>query len=272
MGTDDWREANRANWNERVAIHLRAYDLAGLRAGQGRLTPIEEAEIGSVAGKRVLHLQCHIGDGTLTLAQRGADVTGLDFSGDAIAAARNLASELGVRARFVQSDLYDAATAIPEPRAFDLVFVSWGALPWLPDIAGWARVAASFVKPGGALYLAEGHPAALVFDDEVPGMPGLPGYYAPYFHPGPLIIEEVRDYADPTARLHNARTFQYMHPVGDVVTALIREGLTLEFLHEHQAVAWRMFAGLVRGDDNLYRWPDKSWLPLAYSLRATRNG
>jgi SAM-dependent methyltransferase len=270
----DWRAANRANWDERVAIHLRApcYELDSLRAGRGRLDPIEAAELGSVEGLRVLHLQCHFGRGSLTLAQRGAEVVGLDFSQPAIAAARALADELGLagRARFVEADLYDAPAAIPEPAAFDLVFVTWGAINWLPDIRRWAKVVAHFLKPGGALYLAEGHPAALVLDDMAPRHGDMPGWFAPYFARGPLVIDNPCDYADPAARLRNARTYEWLHPVGAVVTALIDSGLALRWLHEHDAVPWRMFELLVEGDGGMFRWPDQPWLPLAYSLRAER--
>src|SRR4051812_11829102 len=104
---EEWRKLNRMNWDERVSIHLDApgYDLAPLRAGRGRLNPIEEREIGPVAGKRILHLQCHFGHDSLTLAQRGAEVVGLDFSEAAIEAAWALAEETGLssRARFVVS-------------------------------------------------------------------------------------------------------------------------------------------------------------------------
>jgi len=270
----DWRAANRANWDERVAIHLAAplYDLAPLRAGRGRLDPIAEAELGAVDGLRVLHLQCHFGSGSLSLAQRGAEVVGLDFSAPAIAAARELADELGLagRARFVEADLYDAPAAIPEPHAFDLVFVTWGAICWLPDIRRWAEIVAHFIKPGGALYLAEGHPAALVFDDAAPPHGDLPGWFAPYFLREPLVLDDPTDYADENARLQNARSYSWMHPLGDVVTGLIDAGLTLRWLHEHDAVPWRMFKLLVEGADGLWRWPDKPWLPLGFSLRAER--
>lgn len=278
MTTDDWREANRVNWDERVAVHLQAYSLGALRAGRGTLNAIEEVELGAVAGLRVLHLQCHFGHDTLALAQRGAEVVGLDFSPAAIAAARRLTDELGLaaRVRFVEADLYDAPNAIPEPGAFDLVYVTWGALPWLPDVAGWAKVVAHFLKPGGTLYHAEGHPAALVFDDETPCGDGRPGYFVPYFQREALIQDDPRDYADPDARLRNTRTHQFMHPLAEVVMALLRAGLTLEFLHEHATAAWRMFSCLVEdggdGQWRQYRWPDKPWLPLSYSLRARRAG
>src|SRR2546423_8891647 len=127
-----WRAANRAHWDELVALHLgpRGYDLTALRAGRRRLHAIEEAELPPVAGKRILHLQCHFGADSLTLAQRGAEVVGLDFSAPAIAAARGLAAELGLaeRARFVEADLYNASKAVPQPHGFDLLFVTWEAI------------------------------------------------------------------------------------------------------------------------------------------------
>jgi len=272
MSEPAWLSANRANWDERVAVHLgpRGYNLAPLRAGRGVLNPIEEAELPPVAGKRVLHLQCHFGADTLTLAQRGAEVTGLDFSPAAIGAARGLAAELGLRARFVEANLYDAPEAVPGPGSFDLVYVTWGALCWLPDVAGWARVAAHFVKPGGAVYLAEGHPAALVMDDATPAGAGLPGYFAPYLGREELVIDEAADYADPEARLAHSRTHQFIHPLSDVVNGLIGAGLRLEWLREHGSVPWRMFAALEESPPGSFRWPGKPWLPLAFSLLAAR--
>ncbi len=274
MAEQLWQTANRANWDERVGVHLgpRGYDLTGLLDGRGRLDPVAEAELPPVLGKRVLHLQCHFGKDTLTLAQRGAEVVGLDFSEPAVAAARDLTTRLGLsaQARFVQADLYDAPAAVADPAGFDLVFVTWGALGWLPDIRRWAEIVAGFIKPGGAVYLAEGHPAALVHDDEAPQASGHPGFWLPYFHTGPLVFNQSTDYADPTACLTNSTTFEWIHPLGDVVTALLTAGLRLDWLHEHDAVTWQMFKCLVRGPDRLFRWPDKPWLPLSYSLLATR--
>ncbi|MFZ1425872.1 MAG: class I SAM-dependent methyltransferase [Geminicoccaceae bacterium] len=273
---DDWRELNRANWDERVAVHLgtAGYDLGPLRAGRGRLHPIEEAELRPVAGLRVLHLQCHFGRDSLTLAQRGAEVVGLDFSPEAVKAARALAVELGLadRVRFVEADLYDAPAAIHEPAAFDLVYVTWGAINWLPDIRRWAEIVAFFLKPGGTLYLAEGHPAALVLDDLAPRHGDMPGWYVPYFERRALLLDNPTDYADPDARLANVRTCEWMHTVGEVVTSVIAAGLQLRWLHEHDRVPWRMFAQLVEEADGMFGWPDKPWLPLAFSLRALKPG
>lgn len=269
--TDDWQALNRANWDERVPIHLGHYALAPLRAGRGRLHPIEDAELGPVAGLRVLHLQCHIGSDTLALAQRGAVVTGVDFSAPAIDVARALAVELGLAARFVVSDVYGAPQALPEPGGFDLVYTTWGTTTWLPDIGRWAEVVAHFLRPGGTLYFADAHPVAYVFDDMAgPDAEGRPGLFMPYFARDPLVLDDPTDYADPAARLANQRQVNWLHPLGDTLAALQGAGLRLEWLREHPRVAWQMFRCLVPDADGMWAWPDKPWLPLSMSLRAIR--
>lgn len=262
----EWQTHNRANWDERVSIHLASpdYDLGPLRAGNAQLHAIEAAEIGDVRGLRILHLQCHFGRDSLILAQMGAaDIVGVDFSAPAIEAASTLAAELSLPARFVCKNVYDTDEGL-----FDLVFVTWGALVWLPDVFAWARVVARSLKPGGRLYLAEGHTAALVMDDDT-GSDGRPGWFAPYFEPE-LVVDDSRDYADPAARLVNTRTHQFMHPIAEVVTAVLAAGMRLDFLHEHPRVPWRMFASLVRDTDGMWTWPDRPWWPLSFSLGATR--
>jgi SAM-dependent methyltransferase len=270
---EDWREANRANWDERVRLHIGpgGYDLAPLRAGKDRLNALEETELGPVDGLRLLHLQCHFGRDSLMLAQRGAIVTGLDFSGEAIGTARALATELGLadRARFVQADLYAAPEALPERASFDRVFVTWGAINWLPDIEGWARVVAYFLRSGGALYLLDQHPFMYVFDDEAATPDGRPGWFWPYFARDALIVETPRDNF---GRLmpDGGADYVWGHPLGAIVSSLIEAGLTLRWLHEHEAIGWPAFACLVEGEDGLWRWPDRPWLPLSFSLWAER--
>lgn len=270
---ENWRELNRANWDERVAVRLgpAGYDLAPLRAGRGRLDAIVEAELDPVAGLRVLHLQCHFGKDSLVLASRGAMVTALDFSGAAIDAARALATELGLSARFVQADLYDAPVAVQGPESFDLVFTTWGTICWLPDIVRWAQTVAYFLRPGGTLYFADAHPAAYVFDD-MAGRDGegRPGWFVPYFGGEPLVHDDPADYADFDARLANTCQVNWLHPLGSILGALRDAGLRLDWLHEHPRVTWRMFQSLVQDADRCWTWPDRPWLPLAVSLRAVR--
>jgi SAM-dependent methyltransferase len=276
MPEPEWRRLNRLHWEDRVAIHLgpRGYDLDRLLAGQDRLNIIEDHELPPLVGKRVLHLQCHFGADSLKLLQRGAaEIVGVDFSASAIAAARRLAQDAGIadRAHFVEADVYDAKRAVPQPHGFDLVFVTWGAICWLPDIREWARIVAAMLRSGGALYLADAHPVAYVLDDAKRAADGVPGFFAPYFSDDPVILTEERDYIDPEAEFTHPTSHTWVHPLGDTVTGLIEAGMRLDWLHEHAAVAWRMFDILVKGEDGLYRWPDKPWLPLAFSLMATRD-
>jgi 2-polyprenyl-3-methyl-5-hydroxy-6-metoxy-1,4-benzoquinol methylase len=131
----EWLDANRAQWDERVPLHLESefYDVPALKAGTAALYPIEEDELPLVApdglaALRVLHLQCHFGADSLILAQRGAEVVGLDFSKPAIIAARGLAEELGLTARFVHANIYDARHILPEPESFNIVYTTWGTV------------------------------------------------------------------------------------------------------------------------------------------------
>ena len=236
--------------------------------------PIEDDEIGDVAGQKIAHLQCHFGRDSLILAQKGAEVVGLDFSGAAIAVARQLAGELGLsdRARFVEADLYDAPAALGDAAPFDRVFVTWGAIGWLPDLAGWARVVAGLLAPGGSLYMAEGHPFAMVFDTQAAGDDGAgrPRWSAPYLDFAMYKDEAPADYTGDFPALEVGHEYWWEHQLGDILTALAEAGLRLDWLHEHDAVPWPMYSLLEAGADGMYRWPDKRWLPLAFSLSATK--
>ena len=162
----DYLAVNRANWDERVPIHVASdfYDVAAFRGGAGTIREFELLEVGDVTGRDLVHLQCHFGLDTLSWARRGARVTGLDFSEAAMTKARELAEDAGIGARFVAADVYDAAEALGE--TYDIVYTGIGALVWLPDLTRWARTVASLLRPGGFLYLAEFHPFADILDDE----------------------------------------------------------------------------------------------------------
>jgi SAM-dependent methyltransferase len=274
--TEDWRHLNRANWDERTALHIgpRGYDLSSHRAGNGSLDAIVEAELGAVRDLRVLHLQSHVGHDTIAIAQRGArEIVGVDFSPASLAAARALAAECKVaNVRFVESDVLEAARNLPELGSFDLAFTTWGTITWLPDLSAWARTIAHFLKPGGAFYFADAHPSALVFDDMggATDAQGRPGWFTPYFERGALSIDDKIDYADTVTPLSASQTIQWMHPLADIVGALRDAGLRLDWLHEHPRLTWRLFPSLVHDADGLWTWPDRQWLPLALSLRAIK--
>ncbi|MGP1253423.1 MAG: class I SAM-dependent methyltransferase [Kiloniellales bacterium] len=268
---ESWLAANRANWDERAAIHRRDssgfYQVARFLAGEETLNAIEARELPELRGKRVVHLQCHFGLDSLNLVRRGAQVTGLDFSPVAVSAARSLAAEAGLSADFVQGDLYKAPELIAGQA--DLVYVTWGAINWLPDIAGWARVVAALLKPGGQLYLAEAHPNSMAME-EVEGRL-TPTWDLPTPPDKPLTTEEPNTYnGDPTL-LENVRNYEWLHSLSQVLAALQAAGMRLDWLHEHPVVVWQQFPSLVSEDGCHFRLPDH-WpqMPLSYSLSATK--
>ncbi|MEU1347950.1 class I SAM-dependent methyltransferase [Streptomyces sp. NPDC005775] len=267
----DWREANRAMWDERVPIHADSdfYDLDSFRAGKDALRDFELAEVGDVTGRTLLHLQCHIGVDTLSWARHGAaQVVGLDFSEPAVETARSLAEELGLgpdRAAFVTADVHDAAEAVPDS-AYDIVYTGIGALNWLPDIDRWAETAASLVAPGGFLYLAEFHPLTDCLDDATGSQ-----VVHDYFSRDAWVDETPGTYADFDAPTVHNRSVEWQHPVGSVVSALAAAGLRIEFLHEHDVSLFARFPVLERRSDGFYRFPaDRPRVPLMYSIKATR--
>ena len=264
---EEWREANRESWDERVPIHASGefYDVASFKAGQERLQPFEVEGVGDVSGKDLLHLQCHFGMDTLSWARRGARVAGLDFSAPAVETARSLASDLGLEATFVRSDVYEAAEALGG-RSFDVVYTGRGALNWLPDLGRWAGVVAALVRPGGFLYLSEFHPFTEVFGDEDLTVE------RDYFHSRePDVWDEPGTYADPEAETENNLTYEWRHPLGEVVSAVASAGLSVELLHEQDYTVFPRWPFLEKSGLDAYRQPEGApRLPLMYSLRARK--
>lgn len=264
-------KANLPTWNERADIHFRNdagfYAIDRFRAGEDVLLAIERAEIGDVSGRRIAHLQCHIGLDSLCLARRGAIVTGLDFSPAAIEAARALSAETGAPATFIEADVYDAAKVMGGP--FDIVYVSWGSLNWLPDIRLWGKVVAELLAPGGHLYLAEQHPYVATLD-QIGGR--LYAHYPWRTTPHtPVVTETCQTYTGDTARLASSRILEWDHPLSDIIGSLLACNLRLDFLHEHEVLPWRRFPMMTLVDDRLFGLPPgMPRLPLAFSLKATK--
>ena len=264
-------EINRRNWDERAAIHARDttgdYMLARFRAGEDALHAIEAAELGEIAGKRVLHLQCHIGRDTLCLARRGATVTGLDFSPTALDVARALAAETGLRANFVHGTVAMAPARTPGP--FDLVFSTWGTLCWLPDLTPWAAAIAAVLAPGGELYLADLHPTFAVLEQQ-------DGVLVPTFDfqtpaDRPLEFTTATTYTgDPTVMTHQA-TREWIHSLSAIIGALLDAGLAITMFREHEVLPWQGLKCLVPASDRLWRLPNGHVrVPLSFSMRAQK--
>ena len=271
---DERLKTNLDCWNEMARVHLDSpnYRVNEFREGKTHLTRLEREEVGDVQDKSLLHLQCHFGLDTMSWARLGARATGLDFSDQAIDLARSLSSELKIPAKFVCSNLYDAPNVLADK--FDVVFTSHGVLCWLPDLKGWARVAAHFVKPGGFFYIAEFHPMTQIIDNGG-GMAHVGqakelkvefSYFSRVmreFPPGP-------DYSDSSVMLSHS-SHEWMYTTAGVVTALIETGLVIEFLHEHPVCCFQMFPFMEKGPDGWWRIKGDP-LPLTLSIKARKPG
>jgi SAM-dependent methyltransferase len=264
---DEYRKANRDLWDEWVKINARSemYALESFKAGRSSLHALERAELGEVAGKSLLHLQCHFGMDTLSWVRLGARVTGADFSPEGVALARALSQELNLPARFVCSDLYDLPQQLEGQ--FDIVYTSYGVLTWLPDLRRWAQVAAHFLKPGGVFYMAELHPFALIFADNAPEL----RIETAYFSDEAIAWAVEGSYADRTAETRQKVSYEWAYPLGEVVTSLIEAGLQIEFLHEFPYCVYNMLSFLEKGEDGNWYLPGRAQtIPLMFSIRAHR--
>jgi SAM-dependent methyltransferase len=270
---------NRAAWDERAPAHAASpdYDVAGLVADPARLSDVvrfDRPRLGDIAGQRCVHLQCHIGTDTLSLARLGARVTGLDFSRASLTEARRIAATAGAAVDFVEADVYAALDVLPAA-AFDLVYTGIGALCWLPDIARWADVVAGLLRPGGRLFLREGHPMLWALDEARAGRDGELVVDYPYFERRePLVEDDPGSYVAVDSTFAATVTHSWNHGIGEVVTALLEGGLRVTGLAEHDSVPWEALPGrMERLPDGEFRLADRPWrLAHSYTLQAVAAG
>lgn len=257
---------NRRAWDARTDQHLTSafYDVPAFLAGGSTLTAIERPLLGRVAGQRVLHLQCHFGLDALSIARLGAEVTGLDFSPRAICEARRLAERAHLEAAFVEADVYAAPEHIDGD--FDVVFASYGAIGWLPDVRRWARVVADFLRPGGRLVFAEFHPVTWMLDAQFRQVE-----YA-YSSPAP-IVETEGTYTDVAGDAVEHEMVTWNHGLAEVIGALLAEGLRLAHFSEYDYSPYAIY-----GERGVETAPGRHMveglegkLPLVYALVATRD-
>ena len=222
--------------------------------------------MGDVSGKSLLHLQCHFGLDTLSWARLGAKVTGVDFSDRAIASARSLSKETGIKADSICSNIYDLPKTLKDE--FDIVFTSYGILAWPPNLQRWAEIIAHFLKPGGAFYMVEIHRLLQVFDDsEDCNEPKVIHSYFPT-NDEPLRFEKTGSYADGSVLLDN-ESYEWTHSLGEVVSALTGAGLRIDFLHEFPVCCYQAFPFMEQDEDGWWRIKGDN-IPLTFSLRAIK--
>ncbi|MDS0138171.1 MULTISPECIES: class I SAM-dependent methyltransferase [unclassified Amycolatopsis] len=267
---------NKANWDERAVLHAASPDygfarFAGDPAHLSGVVRFDRPRLGELTGLRAVHLQCHIGTDTISLSRLGAAMTGLDFSGAALAEARRLAEAAGAAVDFHEANVYDAVDVLGAGR-FDLVYTGIGALCWLPSAARWAAVVAGLLRPGGRLFIREGHPMLWAHDEAA--NPAVLRY--PYFeHAEPLVFDDPETYVAVDRPLEHGLTHSWNHSLGEIITALLDHGLALTAFTEHDSVPWNAWPGQMVHDDGTGEWrlrDTPSRLAASYTLQAVKTG
>jgi len=269
----DYRDVNRASWDERVPAHAASPDYSVARFSEdpsflSDVVRFDLSRLGDISGLDGVHLQCHIGTDTVSLARLGARMTGLDFSRPALEQGRRLAASVGLEVEFVESDLYGAPDALGSER-FDLVYTGIGALCWLPDIRGWAQVVSRLLRSGGRLFMREGHPVLWSLADARPD--GLLVLDFPYFEQEePLVWEEGGTYVETDQVFTHNVSHEWNHGLGEIVSALLAEGFELTMLEEHDSIPWvalpDQMTPIGGGEFRLTDRPER--LPHSYTLQA----
>jgi 2-polyprenyl-3-methyl-5-hydroxy-6-metoxy-1,4-benzoquinol methylase len=260
----DYVELNRHAWNVCTAYHVesRFYDVPSFIKGKSSLNAIELALLGDVTGKSILHLQCHFGQDSLSLARMGANVTGIDLSDKAIEQAKNLNEQLGLDATFICCNIYDLPKYLNQQ--FDIVFTSYGTICWLPDLQKWGHIIASFLRPGGLFVFAEFHPVIWMYDNDFENIT------CNYFKAEPIYDTASGTYADREAPI-TCESVNWNHSLGEVFTALLSNGLHIKDFQEYDYSPHACFNGLKEVAPGKYiieKWGNK--VPIVYSILAEK--
>lgn len=272
---EDWIADNRANWDDRAALHEAAgYGIERL-VGDPEHISAEVAQdrerLGDLTGQDVIHLQCHLGTDTISLARLGAGrVVGVDLSGESVRRARSIAERCGERIEFVESDVYQAREAVEGD--FDLVYTSIGVLCWLPDVTAWARVVASLLRPGGRFLIRDDHPMFMAVGEDV--SQGL-RIEQPYFQrKQPMTWDQQGSYIETPAGappMSHTRSHEWNHSIGEIITALLEAGLVLDSFEETEYSAWCPWPELMEREGDRWRLrEDPDRIALQYVLTAHR--
>jgi ubiquinone/menaquinone biosynthesis C-methylase UbiE len=261
---NDYISINKATWNDKTEVHIASdfYDMEGFLKGKSTLHDIELKLLGDVKNKKILHLQCHFGQDTMTLARMGAKVTGVDLSDKAIAKAKEFSEQLNLDTTFICCDIYDAPRYLNEK--FDIVFTSYGTIGWFPDIDRWAAVVSRFLKPNGQFVFAEFHPVVWMFDNDFKEV------YYNYFNVEPIIEDESGTYADRFSEI-STQTMTWNHPISEVLNALLKNGLEIKSFDEFDYSPYNCFNETEEFEAGKFRIKQLgNKIPMVYSLLAIK--
>lgn len=274
-GGKDSVEINRLQWDERAPAHAASpdYHVASFAEDPGFLSYVvqfDRPRLGDIAGLHGVHLQCHIGTDTVSLARLGADMTGLDFSPAALTEARQIAESAGAEVDFVEAEVYEAVKVLGASQ-FDLVYTGVGALCWLPDVRRWAQTVADLLRPGGRLFIREFHPMLWSLDDERDDDLLVVRY--PYFEtPEPDVAEYDGSYVETDSVFAHTTMHLWNHGLGETIGSLLGAGMELMAFEEHRSMPSESLPGvLVRGEHEEWHLRDHpERLPLTYTLQARK--
>jgi 2-polyprenyl-3-methyl-5-hydroxy-6-metoxy-1,4-benzoquinol methylase len=256
-------EANKSLWNEKTKFHEDSdfYDMPSFLDGKNSLQTIELEALGDIRGKKILHLQCHFGQDSLSMARMGAEVTAIDFSSEAIQLAKKLNKQLGLSVNFIEGNVYEAADLIHE--TFDIVFTSYGVIAWLPNLNSWAEIIHQMLKPNGYFYIVEFHPLFYIFDDNKE-------VKYPYFNTGKVFKEIVQGtYADPNADLAQEEYF-WCHSLEEVIRPFIKLNMVIEDFREFDFSPYNCFPNLEENERGKFALNFPFKLPHVFSLKARK--
>jgi SAM-dependent methyltransferase len=265
INEQDYLSLNRQSWNERVSVHLNSsfYDVPGFVAGATSLNEIELelfARFQPLKGAKVLHLQCHFGQDSLSMARMGAKVTGVDLSDEAIKAALDLNEQLKLDARFICCNLYDLPQHLDQSEQFDLVFSSYGTIGWLPDLQPWAAIIESYLKPTGKFIIVEFHPIVWMFDNDLQSVQ----YH--YANKEPIQESSTGTYADPTSTIE-LHYICWNHSLSEVIQALIDHKIGIRYCQEYDYSPYNIFSNSVETAPNQYQVAHlKGKIPYVFAL------
>jgi SAM-dependent methyltransferase len=263
---DSYLEINKSSWNKRTGIHFESdfYDVKGFLEGASSLKSIETDLLGNIQGKSLLHLQCHFGQDTISLARMGARCIGIDFSEEAISKAKELNATAKTDAQFICSDVY----ALPEnlKGQFDIVFTSYGTIGWLPDLDKWAAVIAHFLKEGGTFVMADFHPALWMLDEQFTHIK------YPYFNKASIVEEEKTSYTENKTPLE-LKSVTWNHSIADILTALISHRITIEVFQEFDYSPYECFEKLIEIEKGKFQIEHlQAMIPMVYAIRGRSLG
>ncbi|MCB0566597.1 MAG: class I SAM-dependent methyltransferase [Phaeodactylibacter sp.] len=260
---DKYLEENQKLWDEWASFHPESefYDMDSFLNGQNSLKPVELEALGDVKGRRLLHLQCHFGQDTLSWARLGAKATGVDFSEKAIEAARKLNQLTELDAQFIQSDVLSLKGKLEG--VFDIIFTSYGVITWLPDLRPWAEAIRHYLKPGGVFFIVEFHPALMMFD-----LDNVQPVYSYFYEEAPLETEiNGGSYAGKYESVARLKEFTWQHSLSDIAMALLDVGLGLKEFREYSYSPYDCWPEMEEIAPGRFRSKKLPGVPHLFSLR-----